>query len=441
MAAFSPGVYQAAFFARLYVDWGKIHDRLKESIMNKRYRGAIFIAIFLALLSLCGLQARGQDYFALSHEAYDKNDLQKALEYISNALQINGRDPRVLSWAGELCDQAGYYEDGLRFGKEAVALQPDWPFHYLVVARNAQDIGDFVTAQKYFKLFIEHPSKAADEHWRSLVGLELGRIASHTYQIGVTVKLPDALPEDRTFPILLPLDDKRQKLVSYTLPPGVTEVRKEVVDGNTFLYVKAAQPFEVSTTVTTFPVAVKPPRDDRIPVVPSGMEEYLADSAQIHPNGPFAQQALEAIGRSASLRRQLANIVAWVARQLHFPSGPLKPMGDSERTLQTHTGVCVDYSQVVIALCRASGIPAREAGGKLVEDLHSPNNLADLHSWVEAWVGGEWVPIEPQKGKVWGLFNSQHIQNLKLSKAARPLVAYSGLTPAAEVSPAADKKQ
>jgi transglutaminase-like putative cysteine protease len=57
-------------------------------------------------------------------------------------------------------------------------------------------------------------------------------------------------------------------------------------------------------------------------------------------------------------------------------------------------GVCQDYAHVLLALCRASGLPARYVSGFL------PGEGA-MHAWVEAFVppggadGGGWIGLDP----------------------------------------------
>lgn len=70
------------------------------------------------------------------------------------------------------------------------------------------------------------------------------------------------------------------------------------------------------------------------------------------------------------------------------------------RTLQIGKGVCEDFSLVYIALCRASGIPARLVRGYRfsVSDLNSGET--DLkrfaHAWVEVKLPAEgWITVEP----------------------------------------------
>ncbi len=58
--------------------------------------------------------------------------------------------------------------------------------------------------------------------------------------------------------------------------------------------------------------------------------------------------------------------------------------------LKKQRGKCTDYAMLMVALCRANGIPARVVSGIIISD--NPQN----HSWVEVWFEKYgWVTFEP----------------------------------------------
>lgn len=69
-------------------------------------------------------------------------------------------------------------------------------------------------------------------------------------------------------------------------------------------------------------------------------------------------------------------------------------------TLKIGKGVCEDFSLVFIALCRASGIPARLVRGYRFNDSDLKSGETDLrdfaHAWAEVYLPAEgWVTVEP----------------------------------------------
>ncbi len=60
----------------------------------------------------------------------------------------------------------------------------------------------------------------------------------------------------------------------------------------------------------------------------------------------------------------------------------------AEEALAGGKGVCQDYAQILIALCRMAGYPARYVVGLL------PGEGA-THAWTEVWQNGRWLGLDP----------------------------------------------
>ena len=61
-------------------------------------------------------------------------------------------------------------------------------------------------------------------------------------------------------------------------------------------------------------------------------------------------------------------------------------------------GYCVHYASSCTALLRALGIPARYVSGYVCDaKANERTRVTNLqaHAWVEAWIGGRWIEIEP----------------------------------------------
>ncbi len=56
-------------------------------------------------------------------------------------------------------------------------------------------------------------------------------------------------------------------------------------------------------------------------------------------------------------------------------------------------GVCQDYAQILIALCRASGIAARYVAGIIAGE-------GETHAWVEVYDGGMWHGLDPTQNRL-----------------------------------------
>ncbi|WP_373514497.1 transglutaminase family protein, partial [Persicitalea sp.] len=57
--------------------------------------------------------------------------------------------------------------------------------------------------------------------------------------------------------------------------------------------------------------------------------------------------------------------------------------------VNNRTGVCRDFTHLVIALCRSLNIPARMTVG-YIDKLE----VMDLHAWVQAYLGDQWYTFD-----------------------------------------------
>lgn len=62
---------------------------------------------------------------------------------------------------------------------------------------------------------------------------------------------------------------------------------------------------------------------------------------------------------------------------------------------------CTEYASLMIALCRASGIPARYLEGLAVPGKEAVDSARTEHAWLEVYLPGSgWVPMDPTMGRV-----------------------------------------
>lgn len=70
--------------------------------------------------------------------------------------------------------------------------------------------------------------------------------------------------------------------------------------------------------------------------------------------------------------------------------------------LQTGSGCCEEYASLFVAVCRASGIPARIVNGyandqdELAQGSQAINLAGRRHQWAEFYLDGKgWIPVDP----------------------------------------------
>ncbi|ABC62202.1 transglutaminase-like domain-containing protein [Erythrobacter litoralis] len=92
---------------------------------------------------------------------------------------------------------------------------------------------------------------------------------------------------------------------------------------------------------------------------------------------------------------RIAAIREWIADHFSYTPGVSGPHTSARDSFVERRGVCRDYAHVMVALARASGIPARYASG-YAPDVEPP----DFHAVAEVFLadpqgsGGDWVPVD-----------------------------------------------
>jgi transglutaminase-like putative cysteine protease len=84
----------------------------------------------------------------------------------------------------------------------------------------------------------------------------------------------------------------------------------------------------------------------------------------------------------------------WVHRHVTFQSNSTNSNTSAVDTVLERVGVCRDFAHLMIALCRASNLPARFATGI---DYGADPALGppDFHAYVEVYLGDRWYLFDP----------------------------------------------
>ncbi len=119
----------------------------------------------------------------------------------------------------------------------------------------------------------------------------------------------------------------------------------------------------------------------------SNLDLYLQHERMIEKDDPIIRDLAEGLQGQTELDI-VKNIYKYIILNLSFDLSKLKGVG-AAKTAQTKTGMCIDYCDLFVALCRAKNIPARVVAG------YEPNFYASpKHSWVEVYFEEYgWVPF------------------------------------------------
>jgi transglutaminase-like putative cysteine protease len=120
---------------------------------------------------------------------------------------------------------------------------------------------------------------------------------------------------------------------------------------------------------------------------PSGFERQLyMRPSRYCPSDHLVGFAVAEFRLDTDVTSRVANITEWIRRRISYVPGSSDVHDSAEHTLLTGMGTCRDFAHLGIALCRATGIPARfvavYAPGLFPMDFHAVFETLQLGRWT-----------------------------------------------------------
>lgn len=128
---------------------------------------------------------------------------------------------------------------------------------------------------------------------------------------------------------------------------------------------------------------------------PRGAQDWLAPERYIESDHEAIAAQARAL-KSATDEGTVRNIHGFVAASVDYAGYTPEDFG-ALYALRQRRGDCSEYACLVVALCRAAGIPARMVEGYVTDRSFAPKPM-DFHDWAEVLVGGQWRVVDAQKG-------------------------------------------
>lgn len=222
--------------------------------------------------------------------------------------------------------------------------------------------------------------------------------------------------------LLAPLSDGRQDVLARRVvapgfrfaeiqdPPNLrAEWTAPSLETGSITYDLAVRISETRGMVPAIPLAGLPP--------PPDAPDVLAPSAEIQSTAHDVVERTRAIVGTA---KQLDGIV-WSLYQYvaaFLPPQDAPGPQDAQSVLHARRGTSLGRARALVALLRAAGVPARIVGGLRLENA---TQKRATNSWVEAWTGSEWIPLDPAGGYYGSLPNTY----LALYRGDLPLIVHT----------------
>jgi transglutaminase-like putative cysteine protease len=115
---------------------------------------------------------------------------------------------------------------------------------------------------------------------------------------------------------------------------------------------------------------------------------YLSPTVLTAPSEQIVALARQHLAGGGPLRRRLYDLAKGVFSQVRYRPGTTSVDDPAGAALERGEGVCQDQAHVLIACCRAAGVPARYVSGYLCSVAGSSGESAS-HAWVEVWLDDE----------------------------------------------------
>lgn len=146
------------------------------------------------------------------------------------------------------------------------------------------------------------------------------------------------------------------------------------------------------------------------------LAEFLEGTPSIQcEEDDIVAKAWELMPIGTTVKEGMNNVFDFVYKRIGYKQvrGPT----DALTAFRLKEASCNGKNRLMIALCRARGIPARFAKGLILEN----SNKRTTHAWSEVYLGGQWIPFCPTNG----YFAMLPEHYLELAKDDRALFRHS----------------
>ncbi|MDD3854032.1 MAG: transglutaminase-like domain-containing protein [Syntrophomonadaceae bacterium] len=205
---------------------------------------------------------------------------------------------------------------------------------------------------------------------------------------------------------LISADSPYQKTVQETFNQKVEKIETgEAGSRIAHILINSIGPGQSENIIVDYVLNIKP-EGGLVASSNSEMQQYLKPSNKIESNNPDIAAKAKQIAASADGEIATVNAIGnFISSHMKYElNSPYKNKG-ALSALNNGEGVCEDYAALFVAMCRASGIPARQVNGFTDPKLtgaswNTPEASISLqgyrHAWAEVYVKDMgWIAVDP----------------------------------------------
>lgn len=269
--------------------------------------------------------------------------------------------------------------------KQPIDLNTQWQFDFTQAEMTGSICWIQIGTTQYYRFDIRQPYGASSNvpAFQNTYDVILPRdikSGSLSQKVHFTIISPD--------PDYIKLDESGNLIATFTLPASQSgEILitgyAEVSEDNSFSAVNSGKISDIPKNVALANTA--------------SAQFWESDASAI------TQKAFELRGNDTDIYQLIERTYKYVIEQIDYSE--VKRFGINERqgalkTLQGGAAVCMEYSDLFIALMRAQGIPARGAFG-YGYDSRTTTNIDSAHQWAEVYLPAQdtWLSVDTTWGE------------------------------------------
>lgn len=224
-----------------------------------------------------------------------------------------------------------------------------------------------------------------------------------TFSFDLKYHLENPIKRNGIIEIAIPPDTAYQRVIYSDFSPLPLEVFVDS-DGNWMgkILLKPRERIDLAVKghVQIYPGPRQVPRTP-----PSILEENLKETLFWQVNDPQIREIAKTLVTPSDIYNFVVNTLSYDYQRV---SPRVERFGAKKALNNPQNAICMEFTDLFIALARANGVPAREINGYAYSEnpeLEPLGLVADvLHSWPEYWdkERGFWVPVDPTWGSTTG---------------------------------------
>ncbi len=245
---------------------------------------------------------------------------------------------------------------------------------------------------------------------------------STIYRVNMNYPLTNDGPLAKTFTISLPPDLNNQHAVVTKLTPEPLNTRLDP-DGNVLAdyRLKAGEHLTVKTDIESEVKYLEydTTKSKKLANIPAELVRQYTSSSRFWQTGGVVGEAAKKLNDpNAPVIDNVKAMYQFVVDRLTYNKNKIQfnyRQGATKAFTNPTNVVCLEYADLLIAMLRSQGIPARMPIGYAYSGgLKNTDSVADsLHAWVEAYVPGVgWMTLDPTWGKKFDNFGKSDMDHV-----------------------------